>query len=33
MGPALSEASLVQIGIDLQSKLKFHELLPKDLEV
>ena len=33
MGPALSEASLVQIGIDLQSKLRFHEQLPKDLEV
>jgi aspartyl-tRNA(Asn)/glutamyl-tRNA(Gln) amidotransferase subunit A len=32
MGPALSEASLVQIGVDLQSKLKFHELLPRDLE-
>ena len=32
MGPALSEASLVQVGIDLQSKLKFHEMLPKDIE-
>ena len=32
MGPALSEASLVQMGIDVQFKLRFHERLPPDLE-
>ena len=32
MGPALSEASLVQMGIDVQNKLRFQDLLPKDLE-
>jgi len=28
----LSEASLVQMGIDVQSKLRFQDRLPPDLE-
>ena len=32
MGPALSEASLVQMGIDVQNKLRFQDYLPPDLE-
>ena len=32
MGPALSEASLIQMGVDLQNKLHLHDWLPKGLE-